>query len=78
MEITESAAMNDVEKMIQTLKKISDMGVRISIDDFGTGYSSLAMLSELPIKYIKLDKSLLDDTGTVKGKEFYQILASLS
>jgi EAL domain-containing protein (putative c-di-GMP-specific phosphodiesterase class I) len=35
------------------------------------------MLSELPIKFIKLDKSLLDDASSIKGKEFYQHIVEL-
>ncbi|SFT21534.1 EAL domain-containing protein [Paenibacillus sp. BC26] len=61
LEITESIAMQDVEKVILTLQGLSELGVKISIDDFGTGYSSLSYLKNFPIHRLKVDKSFLDD-----------------
>ena len=58
-EITESAVMADPELALKTVKRISEMGVRLSIDDFGTGYSSLAYLKKLPVDEIKIDKSFV-------------------
>ncbi|MFZ3587755.1 putative bifunctional diguanylate cyclase/phosphodiesterase [Bacillus sp. DJP31] len=59
LEITESMVHNidETMKILQSLKKL---GVKISIDDFGTGYSSLSYLENLPIDYIKIDKSFVD------------------
>jgi len=61
LEITESAIMVDMDRALQILARLSDMGVRIAIDDFGTGYSSLSYLSKMPVDEIKIDKSFVLD-----------------
>lgn len=64
LEITESVAMQDVERASSTLKKLKNLGVRISIDDFGLGYSSLGYLKKFPIDTLKIDQSFVRDIAT--------------
>ncbi|GAA1651609.1 putative bifunctional diguanylate cyclase/phosphodiesterase [Actinoplanes couchii] len=59
VEITESAVMTRPEESAQRLKTLQDCGVRIAMDDFGTGYTSLALLSQLPLDELKLDRTFI-------------------
>ncbi|MBA2690083.1 MAG: EAL domain-containing protein [Burkholderiales bacterium] len=59
VEITESAAMQNAEDAIVTLRQLKAHGVSIAIDDFGTGYSSLAYLKRFPIDFLKLDRTFV-------------------
>ncbi|MBO5376915.1 MAG: GGDEF domain-containing protein [Ruminiclostridium sp.] len=61
IEITETMAMQDINRTIELLKKIRSLGVCVSMDDFGTGYSSLSALQQLPVDILKIDRSLIFD-----------------
>ena len=61
LEVTESAAMQDVSFAIDVLKKFSLFGIQIAMDDFGTGYSSLSVLKHFPLDTIKIDRSFVQD-----------------
>lgn len=59
IEITETVAVADMEIATPQLARLHALGFLLSIDDFGSGYSSLALLSEVEIDEIKLDRSLI-------------------
>lgn len=64
IEITESMLVHNIDEVVDTLLRLSNMGLEISIDDFGTGYSSLSYLKRFPINKLKIDKSFVDDIAT--------------
>lgn len=61
LEITESSAMAHAAETVETLTKLSNMGLSLAIDDFGTGYSSLSYLKRFPIQKLKIDRSFIDE-----------------
>ena len=67
-EITETAALLNLESCAQILNELRARGIRIALDDFGTGYSSLLLLKSLPLSIVKIDRSfthdLLDSSAT--------------
>lgn len=61
LEITESLLMKD--GIIDTLRALKRLDVRLAIDDFGTGYSNLGYLRRFPIDRLKIDQSFVQDIG---------------
>jgi predicted signal transduction protein with EAL and GGDEF domain len=59
LEITEGIVLKDFDEVAQDLRKLLEMGVKISIDDFGTGYSSLSYAKRLPVSRLKIDQSFV-------------------
>lgn len=60
LEVTESLAINDMERMKKVLNSLKSLGVCVALDDFGTGYSSLNHIREMPIDIIKIDRCFIE------------------
>ncbi|MCR4762484.1 MAG: EAL domain-containing protein [Lachnospiraceae bacterium] len=79
IEITESILIDSVEKAMDCLKEIREMGIQISIDDFGTGYSSLSYLNSFPSDILKIDKSFIDQMNdSESSKKYVEAIISLA
>ena len=59
LEITEREELQLTPEVLDTLKQLQQKGVELALDDFGTGYSGLSYLNELPVDFIKIDRSFV-------------------
>ncbi|WP_243450968.1 bifunctional diguanylate cyclase/phosphodiesterase [Sphingosinicella sp. CPCC 101087] len=59
LELTESAIIQDPDRVAKALNALKKSQVRIAMDDFGTGFTSLAMLQKLPIDLLKIDQTFV-------------------
>ena len=78
LEITESLAINDLDRTKNILMKIKRLGVRVALDDFGTGYSSLNNIRALPFDIIKVDQNFVRDLAEDSySQSFIRMIAEL-
>jgi diguanylate cyclase (GGDEF)-like protein len=68
LELTESVLAEQTEPVLETLRALKMLGVRLAIDDFGTGYSSLGSLHQLPIDILKIAKPFIDHIDETRGR----------
>ncbi len=57
IELSERGVLNCHPEVVNEIRRLKDIGVRISIDDFGTGQAAIGYLKDLPIDVIKIDRS---------------------
>jgi EAL domain-containing protein (putative c-di-GMP-specific phosphodiesterase class I) len=67
VEVLETAALEDIPRVSDTIERCRRIGVSFALDDFGTGYSSLSYLGRLPVDTLKIDQSFIRDMLQDKG-----------
>ena len=79
LEITESFAINDMDRVMKIIDGLKELGPEIAFDDFGTGYSSLNYIKQLPLNIIKVDKTFIDDIVEDEyAQAFIKLIVDLS
>lgn len=77
-EITERVSGGDLEVIGENLKQIKDLGISVAMDDFGTGYSSLAMLLNLEVDKVKIDRSFVKNIFNIKENMIVKAVISIA
>lgn len=79
IELTEGSLLSSVPDTIKKIQTLRDYGIKFSIDDFGTGYSSLSYLKSLPLHTLKIDRSFVNDIGSVgNGINLVEIIITMA
>ncbi len=69
LEITETTFENISEIMLENISELIRMGYSFALDDYGIGYSSIQRINRIPLKLIKIDKSMLDEVHSENGRK---------
>ena len=68
LELTESFAMENFERIREIVDVLHKNGIRCSVDDFGSGYSSFNIIKHIPFDELKIDRIFLDN-GIDRGRD---------
>ncbi|MCP4955410.1 MAG: EAL domain-containing protein, partial [Photobacterium aquimaris] len=77
LEFTEELLILDEKKVAEVITELQCLGISVALDDFGTGYSSLAYLSRFEFDKVKIDRSLVLNLDTQRGRELFKIAVQL-
>lgn len=78
LEITESAYVDNANRIVETLKELRQLGFPIEMDDFGSGYSSLNMLGQLRLDILKLDMQFVrNETGKPESRSILRDIVTM-
>ncbi len=68
LEITESVTLELSADVLDLLEALREAGFAVALDDFGTGYSSFSRMDGLPLDFLKIDKSFVDQLSAGSQK----------
>ncbi len=71
IEITETAALRNIEETTGFISQVRDMGCKVAIDDFGAGYTSFHNLKMLEVDMVKLDGSFIEKLYENEDDQFF-------
>lgn len=78
LEITESAAVANLDQAREQIRQLRALGVAVGLDDFGTGFSSLNMLRSLPLQSVKIDRGLIEPLPATDATAVVQAICQLA
>lgn len=68
IEITETRLVGTDPTVVESLRRLRELGIRIAVDDFGIGYASLSYLQSFPLDKLKIDQSFISAIGQDEKK----------
>ncbi len=71
IEVTETAAMADIDATAEILRKVKEMGCKVAIDDFGSGHTSFRSLRTLPVDILKIDGVFVQNIARSTDDRFF-------
>lgn len=77
VEVTEGLQIDGQEAIQKSLSELRQLGVRIWLDDFGTGFAGLSCLRETEFDAVKIDRSFLHASHTLKGAAMFRNIVGL-
>jgi EAL domain-containing protein (putative c-di-GMP-specific phosphodiesterase class I) len=79
VEITETMALSDIKATAEALRAVKQLGIDVAVDDFGTGHTSFRALRALPVDFIKIDGTFVQDVDrSSDGRFFIRTLVDLA
>jgi diguanylate cyclase (GGDEF)-like protein len=78
LEIAESSLVDCPPRIVEILRALKTLGVRLAIGDFGTGYASVSYLQRMPVDIVKVDKSIVASSSDgQRRREMFEAIVNM-